>query len=396
MRNCKPILLIILFWFFAGRSLGAQQASPHLILLTDGSCLSGTIQAIQSGTIQIIPASYYGDSAESKNLSTSAVRTIVFTQPISIKERESLIRSAGQAPLDLDCIISNRGARQYGYLDKTDWFSIQFQKPDMSAGSFTVPMSETRAILLASRSETDTTTETTTEKRDNEKNYPVWLHLPGQDRIRGAVDESTWIRLRQDMNDQSTSSGKITVAVSWLPEPLSLPLASIESVEPIPSFAFPGFYWLSDLTAAQYKYIPFGTLKRPYFVDQAPDGSLLRAHSGALYRHGFFLYASCRLTFLLPKSTAPDAVLSGTIARPEGVRRGTVRFRAFYNGNPLGGWSQAASDAPQDFRISLPPSAEKNVQRRLDLVVDFADDDATDDQIILGNLRIEFSGNDRR
>jgi hypothetical protein len=63
-----------------------------------------------------------------------------------------------------------------------------------------------------------------------------------------------------------------------------------------------------------------------------------------------------------------------------------VRFRVFTDGALAGTWTLSASDAPVKIDVPL------NGKKRLDLVVDFADDSPVDDRAIWGEMRIETVG----
>ncbi len=367
-----------------------------------------------------------------REIELGRVQAIVLTVPVSRKDEQRLVCRLSQLRESQDCVVLNNGARQFGFFEKMDWLTLVWKQADASTNvaskkytKTNIPASEVQYVLLAShenKSSEDSNRNLDSDKKSaSDRLFPVWATISGLGRIRGSLEADDWFRLSpavsivpvlknmpkrkeaeqlgESVAQPGPNQATVSFRVNWLEKPLVVPVSEIESIEPIPSrFVFP-FYWLSSLPVVQYKYIPFGILNRPYYSDSDPDGAPLRSSSGTVFRHGFYLYASGRLTFQLPepsniKSEMSRALtdgavcFSGTVARSADAKRGTVRCRMFYEGKPLGDWTLAADDKPRDFQFVLPISP--NSRRRLDWVVDFADDSATDDTIILGNPRIEY------
>lgn len=437
IQYSRPLYMSIwVIWMLCATSI--QGKCESLVVLRDGSCVYGSVETMDADALRLLisPPTFVSLLPDAKpdvwEIELGRVQAIVLTVPVSQKDEQRLVCRLRQLRESQDCVVYNNGTRQFGFFEKMDWLTLVWKQAEASPGvaskkysTTSIPTSEVQYIFLTShenKSSEDSNRNLNSDKRSaSDGLYPVWATITGLGRICGSLEADDWFRLqpvvsvepvlknmpkRQKAENSGDSTGKpdpnqvaVSFRVNWLEKPLVVPVSEIEAIEPIPSrFAFP-FYWLSSVPVVQYKYIPFGILNRPYYTDFDPNGAPLRSNAGTVFRHGFYLYASCRLTFQLPEPAnfksetpreLPDGAVcfSGSVARSADAKQGSVRCRMFYEGKPLGEWTLTADDKPQDFRFIL--KASPNSRRRLDWVVDFADDNATDDIIILGNPRIEY------
>jgi hypothetical protein len=185
-----------------------------------------------------------------------------------------------------------------------------------------------------------------------------------------------------------TENGVVTVKFPWSETTYEFDESEIVTALPPVNIG-----WLDELGPADWAQIPFWSAPSKSHRENADvNGGRLRANTGQYYLHGFGVSASSRLTFKLTDLgnllinkilPMPDVHLTGYVARPYGVKTGSVRFRVFTDGALAGTWTLSASDAPVKIDVPL------NGKKRLDLVVDFADDSPVDDRAIWGEMKIE-------
>ncbi len=123
--------------------------------------------------------------------------------------------------------------------------------------------------------------------------------------------------------------------------------------------------YLSDLSATDYRHVPYLTLTRPYAKDRSLGGGMLRCH-GRLYAKGLAMPSTSRLTYALPRDARRFEAELGL--DDETDRGGSVRFRVFVDGR-----LKHASPTVRGGDAPLPLSVDVAGAERLDLVVDFAD-----------------------
>lgn len=138
--------------------------------------------------------------------------------------------------------------------------------------------------------------------------------------------------------------------------------------------------YLSDLTASDYRHVPYLELGWPYRQDHSVTGGWLRA-GGHLFAKGLGLHSAARLTYPVPEGYRRfDAQLA--IDDSAGTR-GSIRFRVFVDG--------ALKYTSPTVRGGMPPipvSVELHGAKRLDLVVDFADRADVLDRVDLLDARL--------
>ncbi|MBN2291117.1 MAG: NPCBM/NEW2 domain-containing protein [Pirellulales bacterium] len=149
------------------------------------------------------------------------------------------------------------------------------------------------------------------------------------------------------------SAGK---ADDWITSPEELSF-----VQPMGTKAI----YLSDLTADEYRNVPYLDLAWPYGIDRNVSGGRLR-WGGRLFIKGLGVHSSARLTYMLDKpfsrfeaNTAIDDSTGGM---------GSVRFRVYVDGKKkYSGQIVRGRDMP------VPVNVDIREAKRLDLIVDFAD-----------------------
>ncbi len=123
--------------------------------------------------------------------------------------------------------------------------------------------------------------------------------------------------------------------------------------------------YLSDIRPADYRSIPYLTLKWPYHTDRSVLGARLRG-GGRVYLKGLGMHSAARLTYLL---TEPFRRFQAELAiDDETGGRGSVGFRVFVDGRQV-----YTSAVVRGGQAPLPISVDLKGAKRLDLVIDFAD-----------------------
>ena len=134
--------------------------------------------------------------------------------------------------------------------------------------------------------------------------------------------------------------------------------------------------YLSDLTPAGYKHIPYLNIEWPYELDATAGGAPLRA-AGQLYLKGIGMHSAARLSFAIPPNFARFESLAA-ISDAAGAE-GSVVFRVFV-------------DSQERFRSPLVRGGDKPVAvavdlsngRVLSLIVDYGQwGDVRDDAVSL-------------
>ena len=123
--------------------------------------------------------------------------------------------------------------------------------------------------------------------------------------------------------------------------------------------------YLSDRPPADYRHVPYLSLRWPLKADRNVTGGRLRG-DGRLYLKGLGMHTAARATYPLDKKYKRfDAALA---IDDSTAGRGSVRFRVFVDGR-----EKFTSDTIRGGQTPVPMSVDVAGARRLDLIVDFAD-----------------------
>ena len=288
---------------------------------------------------------------EQMTIPYSSLAGIVFSRPVSDEAEAVLARNLQKAsPTDL--IIDAAGKSYSGYFEGLDGFVLKYSSA--THGDQTFPVVQTRALII---------------------NKKVVF-----------INHHRWVFTTQDgaifyVNSMKTENGVVTVKFPW-----SETAYEFDESEIVTALPPVNGEWLDEIVPAQTAQIPFWSApSKSHRVNADVNGGRLRANTGQYYLHGFGVAASSRLTFRINDilSSNENSHLTGYAARPYGVKTGSVRFRVFTDGALAGTWTLSASDPP--VKIDVPLDGKK----RLDLVIDFADDSPVDDRAIWGEMKIE-------
>lgn len=128
--------------------------------------------------------------------------------------------------------------------------------------------------------------------------------------------------------------------------------------------------YLSDLTPASYKHLPYLTLSWPYRNDRSVSGGQLRA-GGRLAAKGLGMHSPSRITYDLP---VPVRRFDAEVAIDDDASgRGSVVFRVFID-DGSGTWQERLSTpVVRGGQPPLPVSVDVSGGKRISLLVDYAD-----------------------
>ena len=363
----RRIILLLTFaslaLFGIGASAQAQSFSrqvPHLVVLMDGSVIPCAVTSLTKEEVQITRLS----KPEQMTIPYSSLSGIVFSRPVPDEAEEILVNRDMRKARPTDLIIDAAGKSYSGFFQGLDGFVLKYHSTTHHDDQ-TLPVVQIRTLIF------------------NKKVFFINYHR--------------WVFTTQDgaiffANSMKTNNGVITVKFPWSETTYEFDESEIVTALPPVNIG-----WLDELGPADWAQIPFWSAPSKSHRENADvNGGRLRANTGQYYLHGFGVAASSRLTFkltdlgnlLLNKILPmPDVHLTGYVARPYGVKTGSVRFRVFTDGSLAGTWTLSATDAPVKIDIPL------NGKKRLDLVVDFADDSPVDDRAIWGEMKVEAVGN---
>jgi hypothetical protein len=123
--------------------------------------------------------------------------------------------------------------------------------------------------------------------------------------------------------------------------------------------------YLSDLTPAGYRHVPYLDRTWQYQADRNVLGGLMRC-AGQTHLKGLGMHTAARISYVPPEGASRFDAALGIDDGTEGL--GSVRFRVFVDGN-----QKYVSPAVRGLDTPVPVSIDVKNAERVDLVVDFAD-----------------------
>lgn len=369
MRTTFLLLMSIAIASLGSVPVKAQSFSrqvPHLVVLNDGSIIPCAVIKLTKDQAQLARLS----APELLNVPASSLAGIVFSRPASDADEDVLVNQILQNEVKTDTVIDAAGAVFTGVFEQLDGFQLSWNSLD---GRETISITQARAIIFARK-----------KGKSANKNHQEINNAPSR-------HDSNSLNSHSQLFTFTTADGAIfhalsmevvnetvTVIFPWDKTPYVFKRSDLVTTV----LPFNG-EWLDELSPTQTAQAPFwSTPLLPFHPNAGINFGCLRANSGRCFLHGFSVEAATRLTFKLDDNKKYSR-LTGYAARPSDVKTGAVRFRVFTNGALAGTWILNAQDAPKE--ISVPLTGIK----RLDLVVDFADDSPVDDRAIWGEMKLE-------
>ena len=354
----RRIILLLTFasaaLFGVGAPAQAQSFSrqvPHLVVLMDGTVIPCAVTSLTREEVQITRLS----KPEQMTIPYSSLSGIVFSRPVPDEAEEILMNRDMRKASPTDLIIDAAGKSYSGFFQGLDGFVLKYYST--THGDQTLPVVQIRALIF--------------NKKVFFVNYHRWVFTTKDGAIFFA-------------KSMKTDNGVVTVKFPWSETTYEFDESEIVTALPPVNSG-----WLDEHGPADWAQIPFWSApSKSYRKNADVNGGRLRANTGQYYLHGFGVAASSRLTFRINEtlSSSANSHLTGYVARPYGVKTGSVRFRVFTDGALAGTWTLSATDPPVKIDVPL------NGKKRLDLVVDFADDSPVDDRAIWGEMKIEAVG----
>lgn len=173
--------------------------------------------------------------------------------------------------------------------------------------------------------------------------------------VVGLADGSR-LCVKQFAIDEQTATLVLAGGLTWKAD-----LSAIVFLQP----ASPRIVYLSDLSPAGYRHVPYLERAWPYQADRNVLGGRMRC-AGQLHLKGLGMHTAARISYVPPKDATRLQAALGVDDGTQGM--GSVRFRVFVDG-------KEAYVSPTVRGLDPPIAISVDVRdaQRLDLVVDFAD-----------------------
>ncbi len=298
-----------------------------VLVLGDGSLLVAEVTAADNETL----------SAESflfghLKLPLERLAGVVFQLPADLHDRDQLLDRVGSSDDPSDYVVLTNGDRVTGRFQGIRDAKVLLQT---DAGPIEVQRHRVRALVfnpaLVQR-DSSSTLRAVTGFSDGSRLLAAKLEITGDSLQITSAKGPVWNTAREELVFLQPLGGKAV--------------------------------YLSDLKAADYRFVPFLDLSWPYHTDRSATGSWLRA--GHVYLKGLGLHSAARLTYQLDR---PYRRLNAQLAVDDSAQlRGSVRLRVFVDGA-----LKVTSPILRGGMQPEPISVDLHGAKRIDLVVDFAD-----------------------
>jgi hypothetical protein len=302
--------------------------SQALAVLSDGTLLMGEITHLDRQTAHVET-----DRLGTVQLPRAALAGAILHAPAEQQRLDRLLERIRTPPETGDRLLLANGDALDGRLERITPETVELRT---DAGATRIEPGRLSAMILA-------------ERRPGvplATKLQVWL---------GVQDGS---RLLVDRFETDTAGLRAVLAAG---PAVRVQLADVVWLQPRGGRAV----YLSDLSAAGYRHVPYLTLTWPFHSDRSASGAPLRA-GGQEYAKGLGMHSAARLTYLL---TGPYRRFEAELAiDQETAGGGSVRFRVFVDGRQR---AESVTIRGGDRPVSI--AVEVSGVKRLDLVVDFAD-----------------------
>ncbi len=303
-----------------------------VFLLRDGTLLVAGI--LEAGPADL---SLDSDSVGLVRLPRQEIAAVVIRLPASRLDRDRLLDEAVRNEAETTQVVMLNGDRMRGELTALSDRDVSLRT---SVGPVQLDL-ENISTLTFPRSTTG---------------------VPANPSVVGLADGSR-VCVKQLTIDGDTGNLETAGGLSW-----KAAAKKIAYLQP----ASPRVVYLSDLTPAGYRHVPYLDRTWEYQKDRNALGGLMRS-GGRLHLKGLGMYTAARISYAPPKNSvglqAELCIDDGT----EGL--GSVRFRVFVDGN-----EKYVSPTVRGFDPPVPLAVDVRGAERIDLVVDFADAADVQDQ----------------
>jgi NPCBM/NEW2 domain len=323
-----PAAKLVQWGYWRERGDGAQ-----VLLANGGLVVAAEVVALDRDQIQ-----FDSDLFDTARLPRTALAGIVFHQPTDRARGEKLADRIVADAADTDRVLLANGDELTGTITGFAKNALEFQT---TAGPLKIDIGRIDAVIFHSKTRSST--------------KPRGLHA--------------WIGFR-DGSRLLASSIVVADKRAKLVLPggaeLTAPIDAISAIMPLGGQVM----YLSDLSAAGYRFIPYLDLAWNYLADRSVEGNPLRADNHR-YLKGLGMHSASRLTYDLDQ---PYRRFDANLAvDDETAGRGSVIGRVFVDPGD-GKWElRFESPVVRGGRPSLPVSVDLKGAKRISLLVDFAD-----------------------
>ena len=300
-----------------------EPAGPALVLLADGGLLVGELLSVDQKTVRL-DSDLFGELQLPRPLVSG-----VIPRPNSDRRARDALCDRLLAVQAGQRLWLVNGDELGGALDVWRDATVAWRG---DLGPLRTPAAQVAAMALGGN-----------RKEPSSAPLETWVGLRDGSRVRAASLALAGERLQIGLHNGPTLVASAPDCLAWL-QPLHGRVV-----------------YLSDLAPAEYRHIPYLTLKRPLGRDRNTAGSRLVCH-GRAYLKGLGTYSASRITYLLTETYRRFEAELGVDDLAAGG--GSVRFRLFADGQPrFASQIVRGGQAPQSVSLDITGA------KRLDLVV---------------------------
>jgi len=297
-----------------------------MVVLADGGLLVADVTAGDKETL----------TADSElfsllKLPLELLAGVVFHPPAGRHERDLFVDRIAQAGGQRDRLVLLNGDELIGLVESIGVDAMQFRA---EVGPLKIETQRIAAVIF----------NPDLRQKPKQQGLQAWAGFPDGSRLLAAellMSESTL---------QVTAVGQ-----TWKAKPQELVF-----LQPLGGRVT----YLSDLKPEGYRQVPFLDLSWPYHTDRNVTGGLMRC-GGRLYLKGLGVHSAARLTYLLDQ---PYRRFEAELGIDDSAGGGSVRFRVLLDGR-----EKFASETIRGGQSPVPISVDVSGGKRLDLLVDYAD-----------------------
>jgi hypothetical protein len=272
---------------------------------------------------------------------------VVYRLPPARRERDALIDRLLKLKADQDVAILDNGDQLTGMVESLTEKTLVFRA---AVGEVKIEVSRLMALAL----------NPSLRKAAKEDGLRAWVGLTDGGRLLAGS-----LTLKDDELTATTLAGRLTTPARYL-----------AAVQPLGGKAV----YLSDLTPADYRHVPFLDLTWPWRADRAVTGAWPRA-GGRLWLKGLGVHSTAKLSYALRDEYQRFEAFCAIDDSTAGG--GSVRFRVYVDGREV-----FTSPIIRGRDKPVPVSVDVTGGKMLDLVVDFADRGDTLDHALWLEARI--------
>lgn len=324
-----------------------------VVVFADGGLLVAAAQWSQGAAIRLAggQVTVVSDTFGETWLPKKALRGVVFAQLKPAAQREQLISQLGQETAAEDVVRLTNGDHVTGQVVAIEQGAL---KVTTKAGDISLPLARIEAIAFARNQSTNTAENRTNSDQSSENS-------DGMAKIAAGMRDGSLLYA----DSLEAAAGKLAIKCG---DGITLYSDAVEDLTTLQVWS-KEFDYLSDLTAANYRSVPYLNIEWPLARDRNVLGGPLMV-GGKRYLKGLGLHSAARVTYKLDGEYRQFAA---TIAIDDAAGdRGSVVCGVYVERD--GKWAEAfKSGTIRGGEAPLPVEVDLRGARGVTLTVDFAD-----------------------